>query len=112
MTFAPISDSDRAAVIALGVYSIAALTEIADTGDSFAQLIAVRLLADVGGPDAAPPLERALELEVWMPTRMAALYGISKQDPELADPILRRMKLDADPKTSGIARSLLNDVHR
>ena len=53
------------------------------TGDTFAQLIAVRLIADIGGPDAAPPLERALEPTVWMPTRMAALYGISKQSPEV-----------------------------
>jgi hypothetical protein len=117
MTFVPISNSDHAAVIALGVNSIAALTKvadttIADTGDNFAQLIAVRLLADVGGPDAAPPLERALEPKVWQPTRMAALYGISKQGPELADPILQRMKLDADPKISEIATSLLQESHQ
>jgi hypothetical protein len=112
MTFIPISTKDHAIVMALGVHAIAALTTIADDGESFAQLIAVRLLADLGGPDAAPPLERALEPKIWKPTRMAALYGISKQDPELANPILRRMTLDADPTISGIATSLLQEDHR
>jgi hypothetical protein len=112
MTFVPISDRDRATVIALGVQALGSLTNIADTGDSFAQLIAVRLIADIGGPDAAPPLERALEPRVWMPTRMAALYGISKQDPRLADPILRRMTLDADPKIREIAAFLVKEAYR
>ena len=111
-TFVPISDSDRAGVIALGVQALGSLTNIADTGSSFAQLIAVRLIADIGGPAAAPPLERALEPTVWMPTRMAALYGISKQDPKLADPILRRMTLDADPKIREIAAFLVKEAHR
>jgi hypothetical protein len=112
ITFSPISDRDRATVIALGVKALGPLTKIADTGDGFAQLIAVRLIADIGGPDAAPPLERALEPTVWMPTRMAALYGISKQSPEVADPILRRMTLDADPKIREIAAFLLKEAHR
>jgi hypothetical protein len=111
-TFVPISDSDRAGVIALGVQALGSLTNIADTGDSFAQLIAVRLIANIGGPDAAPPLERALAPQVWMPTRMAALYGITNQSPEFADPILRRMKLDADPKIREIATYLLEEAHR
>lgn len=112
ITFSPISDRDRATVIALGVQALGSLTNIADTGDGFGQLIAVRLIADIGGPDAGPPLERALEPRVWMPTRMAALYGISKQDPRLADPILRRMTLDADPKIREIATFLLKEAHR
>jgi hypothetical protein len=112
MTFVPTSDRDRATVIALGVQALGSLTNIADTGSSFAQLIAVRLIADIGGPAAAPPLERALEPTVWMPTRMAALYGISKQDPKLADPILRRMTLDADPKIREIAAFLVKEAHR
>jgi hypothetical protein len=112
MTFVPISDRDHATVIALGVQALGSLTTIADTGGSFAQLIAVRLIADIGGPDAVVPLERALKPTVWIPTRMAALYGISKQSPELADPILRRMTLDADPKIREIAVSLLEETHR
>jgi hypothetical protein len=43
---------------------------------------------------------------------MAALYGISKQDPRLADPILRRMTLDADPKIREIAAVLVKEAHR
>jgi hypothetical protein len=43
---------------------------------------------------------------------MAALYGISKEDPRLADPILRRMTLDADPKLREIAAFLLEETHR
>jgi hypothetical protein len=109
-TFVPVSDSDRASVIALGVQALGSLTNIADTGDSWAQLIAVRLIADIGGPNAAPPLERALAPKIWMPTRMAALYGISKQNQEFADPILRRMKLDADPKIREIATYLLEEA--
>jgi HEAT repeat protein len=112
ITFVPISDHDRATVIALGTQALGSLTNIADTGDSFTQLIAVRLIADIGGPDAAPPLERALEPRVWIPTRMAALYGISKQDPKLADPILQRMTRDADPKIREIAAFLLKEAHR
>jgi hypothetical protein len=117
ITFVPISDRDHATVIALGVQTLRSLTSIADsniadTEDNFAHLITVRLIADIGGPDAAPPLERALEPKVWMPTRMAALYGISKQDPKLADPILRRMTLDADPKIREIATFLLEEAHR
>jgi HEAT repeat protein len=111
ITFVSISDRDRATVIALGVQALRSLTRIADsniadTEDNFAHLIAVRLVADIGGPDAAPLLERALKPKVWMPTRMAALYGISKQGPKLADPILRRMTLDADPKIREIALGL------
>ena len=112
ITFFPISDRDRATVIALGVQALGSLTNIADTRDSFAQLIAVRLIADIGGPDTAPPLERALEPRVWVPTRMAALYGISKQDPKLANPILQRMTLDTDPKIREIAAFLLKEAHR
>jgi hypothetical protein len=110
MTFTPVSDDDRAAVIALGQSSVPILAQVADSGGSFAQLIAVRLLADVGGPDAASPLERALGRNVWQPTRMAALYGISKQHPAIANPILLRMKLDPDPKIAEIATSLLKDA--
>jgi hypothetical protein len=43
---------------------------------------------------------------------MAALYGISKEAPRLADPILRRMTLDADPKLREIAAFLLEETHR
>jgi hypothetical protein len=47
-TFVPISDRDRASVIDLGVQALGSLTNIADTGDSWAQLIAVRLIANIG----------------------------------------------------------------
>jgi hypothetical protein len=110
-TFVPISESDRATVLGLGEQAVRSLTSIADDGDSFSQLIAVRLIADIGGADAAPPLERALKPTVWMPTRMAALYGISRQNLTIAEPILHRMAMDADPKIKATAASLLQEIH-
>ncbi|MBB5061464.1 hypothetical protein HDF16_006200 [Granulicella aggregans] len=110
-TFIPISNEDREAVLALGQTSIPTLALIADNYDStFAQLIAVRLIADVGGSDAVQPLVRALDWKMWQPTRMAALYGIGKEPKEVANPILTLMKSDADPKIVEIATYLLKDL--
>ena len=111
-TFVPPSNYDVAEVLSLGVHAVAPLARFVNSTNNFAQLIAVRLLAEIGGPETAEPLERALDPKMWQPIRLNALYGVAKLDHRLAVPVLQRMTQDSDAKIREAASSLLQEAIR
>jgi HEAT repeat protein len=112
ITFVPPSNCDRAEIRSMGVRAVAPLARFVDSPNNFAQLIAVRLLAEIGGPETAAPLERALDPKMWQPLRLNALYGLGKLDHRLAIPVLQRMAQESDPKIRDTAGSLLQEALR
>jgi HEAT repeat protein len=88
------------------------LARFVDSPNNFARLIAVRLLAEIGRPETAEPLERALDPKMWQPIRLNALYGLAKLDHRLAMPVVQRMTEDSDPKIREVASSLVQEAIR
>ncbi len=108
LTFVPIATPDSSEIIAMGACAVAPLTRILDWQSDFAQLISVRLLAQIGTEETTAALERALEPSRWQPVRMSALYGLTAAswNPQTRA-LVQRLTEDGNPRIRQIAQSIL-----
>lgn len=110
-TWVPPSKEDVATIRALGQKSIAPLNHALSSPVPFRQLIAVRLLEEVGGPDTLPVLKRGLEPDRWVVVRMQSLSSLRSVPDDLAIPILRNALHDTDIHVARRAHDLLVDYY-
>ena len=108
VTFVPIATSDSNEILAMGACAVPPLVRILDGQSEFAQLISVRLLAQIGTSEVAPALERALAPNRWQPVRMSALYGLATTHwGSQTMALVQRLTDDENQRIREIARSIL-----
>lgn len=111
-TWVPPSFADIEQIHEIGHDAIAPLNKALDSQTPFRQLLAVRLLGEVGGADVVPPLKRGLEANRWVVVRMQSLSSLLSVPDDLALPIIRSAVLDSDPRVAESARTLLTDYYQ
>lgn len=113
LTFVPIATPDSNEIIALGACAVPPLVRILDWQSDFAQLVSIRLLAQIGTPETVPAMERALAPSRWQPVRMAALYGLAALhwDPQ-TKALVQRLTEDENQRIREIATSILAERNR
>jgi hypothetical protein len=110
-TWVPPSFEDIDQIREIGHDAIAPLNKALDSQTPFRQLLAVRLLGEMGGTDVVPPLKRGLEANRWVVVRMSSLSSLRSVPDDLALPIIRSAVLDSDPRVAELARTLLTDYY-
>jgi len=111
-TWVPPSFADIEQIREIGHDAIAPLNKALDSQTPFRQLLAVRLLGEIGGTDVVPPLKRGLEANRWVVVRMSSLSSLRSVPDALALPIIRSAVLDSDPRVAEHARTLLTDYYQ
>jgi HEAT repeats len=111
-TWVPPSFADIEQIREIGHDAIAPLNKALDSQTPFRQLLAVRLLGEIGGTDVVPPLKRGLEASRWVAVRMSSLSSLRSVPDDLALPIIRSVVLDSDPRVAELARTLLTDYYQ
>ena len=101
------SQVDVAKITDLGVKAIAPLSRYLDSPRPFIQLLAVRLLGEIGGIEAVEPLRRGLTTDRWVVVRTQSLSSLIKTPDSIALPIIQSMRNDADPLVKKRAEDLL-----
>jgi hypothetical protein len=109
-TWVPPSFADIEQIREIGHDAIAPLNKALDSQTPFRQLLAVRLLGEIGGTDVVPPLKRGLEVSRWVVVRTQSLSSLRSVPDDLALPIIRGAVLDSDPRVAERARTLLTDL--
>jgi hypothetical protein len=111
-TWVPPGFDDIEQIREIGHDAIAPLNKALDSQTPFRQLLAVRLLGEIGGTDVVPPLKRGLEANRWVVVRMSSLSSLRSVPDALALPIIRSAVLDSDPRVAERARTLLTDYYQ
>jgi HEAT repeat protein len=111
-TWVPPSFSDIEQIREIGHDAIAPLNKALDSQTPFRQLLAVRLLGEIGGTDVVPPLKRGLEANRWVVVRTQSLSSLRSVPDNLALPIIRSAVLDSDLRVAERARTLLTDYYQ
>ncbi len=112
-TWVPPSPEDIERIRQIGHDAIAPLNKALNfPRRSFQQLLAVKLLGDIGGADVVPPLNRALEPDKPNSVRFAALFALLNVPDDLALPIIRSAVYDSDPVVVRGAKELLTDYYQ
>jgi hypothetical protein len=111
-TWVPPGFDDIEQIREIGNDAIAPLNKALDSQTSFRQLLAVRLLGEIGGTDVVPPLKRGLEANRWVVVRMSSLSSLRSVPDALALPIIRSAVLDSDPRVAERARTSLTDYYQ
>jgi HEAT repeat protein len=106
-TWVPPTAEDQAKIRKIGHDAIGPLNKALDSQRPFRQLLAVRLLAAIGGPDIVPPLNRAFDPSRANSVRMASLSAMRSVPDDIAIPIIRRALKDSDPLVAQRARDIL-----
>jgi hypothetical protein len=106
-TWVPPSQEDLSKIDYLGVKAVVPLSKYLDSPRPFVQLLAVRLLGQVGGAEAVEPLKRGLATNRWVVVRTQSLSSLVKTPDSLALPIIQNMRKDADPLVRKRAEDLL-----
>jgi len=110
-TWVPPLPEDIASIREIGPQAIGPLNKALDSQSPFRQLLAVRLLGEIGGPEVVPPLKRGLEAGRWVVVRTQSLSSLLRVPDDLALPIIRDAVHDSDPQVSGRAKDLLTDYY-
>ena len=110
-TWVPPDFADIEQIREIGHDAIAPLNKALDSQTPFRQLLAVRLLGEIGGADIVPPLKRGLEANRWVVVRMYSLAALRSVPNDVALPIIRNALLDSDPRVAERARTLLTDYY-
>jgi HEAT repeat protein len=107
-TFMPPNDEEVAEIKDWGEQAINPLTQFLDSDEPRAQLLAVRLLGVVGGPDIIPPLKRALEPNRWVVVRTQALSSLMSAPRTDSIPLIHEvLSRDPDPQVQARGRDVL-----
>lgn len=106
-TWVPPSAEDLAKISDLGVKAVGPLSKYLDSPRPFVQLLAVRLLGEIGGVEVVEPLKRGLTTNRWVVVRTQSLSSLIKTPDSLALPIIENMRKDADPLVRKRAEDLL-----
>jgi hypothetical protein len=110
-TWVPPSPEDIARIRELGPQAIGPLNKVLDSRSPFRQLLAVRLLGEIGGPEVIPALKRGLEDDRWVVVRTQSLSCLLHVPDDLALPIIRSAVHNRDPQVSGRAKDLLTEYY-
>jgi hypothetical protein len=113
-TWVPPSADDIKQIREIGHDAIAPLSKALNPPyrRSFEQILAVRLLGEIGGADVVPPLKQALEPDKPNSVRFAALVALLSVPDDLALPIIRSAVHDSDPLVAREAKELLTDYYQ
>jgi hypothetical protein len=112
-TWSPPSAEDIERIREIGHNAIAPLNKALNfPRRSFQQLLAVKLLGEIGGTDVVPSLKRALEPDKPNSVRFAALFALLNVPDDLALPIIRSAVRDSDPVVARFAEQLLADYYQ
>jgi hypothetical protein len=111
-TWVPPDFADIEQIREVGHDAIAPLNKALDSQTPFRQLLAVRLLGEIGGTDVVLPLKRGLEANRSVVVRMSSLSSLRSVPDALALPIIRSAVLDSDPRVAERARTLLTDYYQ
>ena len=106
-TWIPPTQEDLFRIKALGEQAVAPLSKYLDSPRPFAQLLAVRLLGEVGGAAAVEPLKRGLDASRWSVVRAQSLSSLASTPDSMALPIIQDMRKDSDPLVRKRAEDLL-----
>lgn len=106
-TWVPPTPEDFEKIREIGDAAISPLNQELESRLPFRQLLAVKLLGAIGGPDIVAPLKRALEPDKQNSVRMASLAALRSAPDEMALPLIRSSLHDSDPLIAQRARDLL-----
>ena len=111
-TWVPPDFADIEQIREIGYDAIAPLNKALDSQTPFRQLLAVKLLGEIGGTDVVPPLKRGLEAHRSVVVRMQSLSSLRSVPDDQALPIIRSAVLDSDPMVAERAKTLLADYYQ